>query len=108
MSQQKCGSICKNSVLTRRNRKSSRATVWAAAGRDSQAFAEEEYDPCIPVLKDGRGGAGREQVPESFLLVLMMEAGRNAGDAGIHTGAFWGRPRESTHTAPTAQRSGPQ
>lgn len=67
MRQQKCGSICKTSVSTR-NRKSSRATVGAAAGRDSQAFAEEEHEPCIPVLKDGRGGAGREQVPESFSL----------------------------------------
>lgn len=39
--------------------------MGVAAGRDSQACAEEERDPCIPVLRDGRGGAGRE-VPKSF------------------------------------------
>jgi hypothetical protein len=38
----------------------------------------------------------------------MMAAERIAGDAGIPTLAFQGRPREATHTAPTAQGSGHQ
>lgn len=73
----------------------STAAVGVAAGRVSQVSAKEEREPWIPVLKDGAGGAGRGQVPESFPLVLTMAAAeRIAGGAGIPTGTFRERPRD--------------
>lgn len=71
----------------------STAAVRVAAGRASQVSTEEEREPWIPVLKDGTGGAGRGQVPESLVLTAAA-AERIAGGAGIPTGTFRERPSD--------------